>query len=385
MKPTMDPLYQYGSHAFVPYLAELQPRTSATSRSEAAAQHAQDLPPISLLNTSTWTYCGPILSPTSSHLPPSFHTWSAATVSGPLLPRLLPFLSFLQDFLCKAGVQHYWLTIRATKATADYDTARWHTDDIFFDSDGEKDRVGLKPGKSKKKRGYWKLATTLLGPSTLFLHEGDRARKIQREAKRAECEKRGEHTCTSMRCLGCTDTVEAVRQTLARVLATEQVDRPEYGEAAFFRLGDVEGAVHSEPQCNTDRIFVNVVPGTEKELRSLMGRWGMTFPRAWCFGVPIPFDDMQGPSSAGSSIKSSAPTLEDTRGKAEEKVDSPMEDTARMRLSTSTKISSSMAGYEFTAQAHRERSCSTMSTNLANEYALWLEQKGFQFSQVFGR
>jgi hypothetical protein len=58
---------------------------------------------------------------------------------------------------------------------------------------------------------------------------------------------------------------------------------------AFFRLGDDEGAVHSEPVCDTDRIFVNVIPGTEEELTSLMARWGMEFPRAWCFGVPVGF------------------------------------------------------------------------------------------------
>jgi hypothetical protein len=32
------------------------------------------------------------------------------------------------------------------------------------------------------------------------------------------------------------------------------------------------------------RVFVNVVPGTEEQLRGLMSRWGMEFPRAWCVG-----------------------------------------------------------------------------------------------------
>lgn len=65
------------------------------------------------------------------------------------------------------------------------------------------------------------------------------------------------------------------------------------GEYCWFRLGAVEGAVHSEPRCSVGkgeeayeqgRVFVNVVPGTEKQLRGLMSRWGMEFPRAWCVG-----------------------------------------------------------------------------------------------------
>ena len=58
------------------------------------------------------------------------------------------------------------------------------------------------------------------------------------------------------------------------------------GEMAFFRVGRREGAVHSEPPCGMERVFVNVVPGGEEELRELMARWGRRFPRAWCLGVP---------------------------------------------------------------------------------------------------
>ncbi|KAF2705768.1 hypothetical protein K504DRAFT_471254 [Pleomassaria siparia CBS 279.74] len=310
----MDPLPQYPDHAFIPYLRPSSPT---------------DPPPINLLNTSTWTYCGPLLEPTSDALPPSFHTWATSTIDGPLLPRLLPFLDFLHGFLSKAGAQHYWLTIRVTKPTSEYDVVRWHTDDLFFDYDGEKDRLELdetwtrdrdekmttttttttttrtrtktrtrtrrrrkrrssssssQSGK-KKKTEYWKMATTLLGPGTLFLQDGAQARLAQHAAKAAQLASRsgGPHTCTSFRCPNCLDAVEAVRQTLAHSLASEPVESPQYGQVAFFRLGSEKGAVHSEPRCPVDRIFVNVVPGSETELSGLMSRWGMDFPTSWCF------------------------------------------------------------------------------------------------------
>jgi hypothetical protein len=36
-----------------------------------------------------------------------------------------------------------------------------------------------------------------------------------------------------------------------------------------------------------DRIFVNVVPGHEADLKCLMAKWGMEYPRAWCVGFPF--------------------------------------------------------------------------------------------------
>jgi hypothetical protein len=277
-----------------------------------------------------------------------------------LLPRLLPFLRFLDSFLRDAGAEHYWLTLRATKPTNEYDTVRWHTDDIFFDYDGDEERRRDR-NRGGKRKGYWKLATTLLGPGTLFLKDGVAARRKQRDAKQAECEKRGEHTCTSMRCLGCLAAVESVRHMLAREFAGDEVESPRYGEVAFFRLGDEEGAVHSEPRCNEDRIFVNVVPGSQDELASLMEKWGLSYPRAWCFGVPVAFEDY---SQSISAAPASSRTL---------RVDSPIGEQELAQ-----------EGHKMSNDG-KDWSPSTMSLNLRDEYQEWLKKKGFQFAHVFGQ
>ncbi|KAF1997047.1 hypothetical protein P154DRAFT_556023 [Amniculicola lignicola CBS 123094] len=266
-----------------------------------------------MLNTSTWTYCGPLIPPTTTSLPSSFHTWSASTIHGPFLDRLLPFLSFLHTFLPASGVHHYWLTIRVTKPTTEFDTVRWHADDIFFDKTGERGRTisspspaqphpqsrpsSVLPSWTKRKppqKEYWKLVTTLLGPGTLFLKDGASARRIQKEAKRMVCAKRGPHTCSSFKCLGCLDAIESVRLILAEQFAQADVEATKYGEVAFFRLGDDEGAIHSEPKCDEDRIFINVVPGAEDELAELMDRWGLVYPRDWSFGVPMEWRGTEG-------------------------------------------------------------------------------------------
>jgi hypothetical protein len=164
-----------------------------------------------------------------------------------------------------------------------------------------------------------------------------------------------------MRCLGCLDAVEAVRHTLARELADDEVESPRYGEVAFFRLGDEEGGVHSEPPCHGDRIFVNVVPGTEDELRNLMGRWGLGFPRAWCFGVPVAFGEQQ---ESVASMPASSRAV---------RVDSPVDVGGGGELAVEK------------GDEGKDWSPSTMSLNLREEYQEWLKKKGFQFAQVFGQ
>lgn len=338
----IDPLQQHASHAFLPYLPV--PRTAIPS---AAPQE----PSLEIRNASTWTYSGPLLVPNSSALPPSFHIWASATTpsSSTLLDRLLPFLSFLQTFLSAAGAYHYWLTIRATKSTNEYNTPRWHTDDNFFSNDPEAD--GMRFSQKSTSRN-WKLATTLLGPSTLFLKNNPEALKTLRQTKSSEKKKMGDHTCASIRCLGCSSYADSVRQSLHVALASFAIESPEFGQVAFFRIGEEEGAVHSEPKCNTDRIFVNVIPGTQENLRNLMGRWGMGFPRAWCFGVPVGFVPSDERESFVEATEESAPV--GVTGQLKEP----------MRL---VAVSPSL-----------------MSAKRGKETASWLGDKGFRSAEIFG-
>ena len=78
---------------------------------------------------------------------------------------------------------------------------------------------------------------------------------------------------------------ESVRRRLALELEDHAIVQACPGECVFLRIGEEHGAVHSEPVASGDRIFVNVVPGSDEELMRLMRRWGMVFPRAWCVGL----------------------------------------------------------------------------------------------------
>jgi hypothetical protein len=80
-----------------------------------------------------WSYCGPLLH---QDAPPDFHEWSATALSAPILPLLLPLIEFANHLFSEKGLDHYWLTLRATTSTSEYDKPRWHTDDMFFSSGG---------------------------------------------------------------------------------------------------------------------------------------------------------------------------------------------------------------------------------------------------------
>jgi hypothetical protein len=235
---------------------------------------------IQLTNASSWTYCGPLLSLEADNLPQSYQTWHRATVKGrSFTPLLLSFLAYTHDFFATAGLSHYWVTIRATKTTPDFDTPRWHTDDDFFGREGE----------VHGNQTRWKLATSLLGPGTLFIEDGKSARLIEQNVKSRAQDEAPTHACASIRCLGCAATSDVVRSRLTEAFQKHRVVQAGDGECCFFRIGPHQGAVHSEPVHSSDRIFVNIVPGTEAELSGVMAKWGMEFPRAWSFGIPFQF------------------------------------------------------------------------------------------------
>ncbi|KAH8197235.1 hypothetical protein TruAng_008593 [Truncatella angustata] len=238
---------------------------------------------ISVQREAYWSYCGSVLSTDPDDFPASLYEWQTATLSGSILPILSPLLNFVNDFISERGLDNYWITLRATTATYEYDKTRWHTDDMFFSagSGGLLSRVSATNKRHLDLQTDWKICATLLGPSTLFIPSRyqPHARKIQFAAKKKNSK---DHPCTSIRCAGCATAADAVRDDLAANLSVFGSEQAKKGECAVFRIGQESGAVHSEPQMSCGgRIFVNIVPGKREELCSLVSKWGMDFPRSW--------------------------------------------------------------------------------------------------------
>ncbi|KAI0479343.1 hypothetical protein GGR56DRAFT_373803 [Xylariaceae sp. FL0804] len=175
---------------------------------------------ISVRQDAFWSYCGPLLASEADELPSSLDDWADAALAGPLRPALLPFLTFANQVLTEAGLGHYWLTIRATRPTAEFDRPRWHTDDMFFGGDG----------------------ADTLAPAVAAASGPDGA-VAAAAAARGECAR--------------------FRVGRSRGAVHSEPSMSDKG-------GDGRG-----------RVFVNVVPGRRDELARLAGAWGMEFPRSW--------------------------------------------------------------------------------------------------------
>jgi hypothetical protein len=212
---------------------------------------------LSTARVSTYHYNGRRFN--LSQLPDSFHTWAKDVVVGNITDPLIEFMAHVHSFLDTNAPDYdcYWVDVRATKASAAFDIPRWHTDGTFFFS-----READQP--------QWKLATCLLGPGTLLLKNGKEERDILRKEfeKWIDKEQREDGIYRSPE-----ENLE-FRRTMEKMFKEWEVVSPKYGEMVFFRARDEKGAVHSEPKQEGDRIFVSVLPGTEKEIRELMTRWG---------------------------------------------------------------------------------------------------------------
>ena len=187
-------------------------------------------------------------------------------MEGNLMTPLKAFLEQAHSFVSQRakGMDHYWLDIRATQGSDEWNMPRWHTDGNFFHRPNE---------------GQWKLATCLLGPGTLFLVDGDEGRKAEEQQRMIMFETMEKQIFV--------DKVEErnfemqkareVRKILADMFVEWEIAQPSIGEMAFFRGGSVKAAVHSEPRSVGDRIFVSVLPGTEAELKDLAKSWGKSW------------------------------------------------------------------------------------------------------------
>ncbi|KAL4732168.1 hypothetical protein ACLX1H_001176 [Fusarium chlamydosporum] len=265
---------------------------------------------IAVKRTAYWCHCGPLLDP-SQGLPAKFDQFEKQVFTGSVRHQLTAFLSYVNKILLTNGLRHYFLTIRASTPTHDFDRPRWHTDDLFFASTQEcalpGTRLHLKspsPRSQQENGTSWKICTTILGPSTLFIPQDQQssARKRQESARKNAST---DHECLSIRCVGCATAADAVREELAATLGDLGTEAASEGECTVFKVGRNFGAVHSEPcmsEYSSGRVFVNVVPGTEEELGELMGKWGMEFPRQWWVGVLMQVDGGDVWTDGGSDL-----------------------------------------------------------------------------------
>lgn len=146
--------------------------------------------------------------------------------------------NLVNQVIIATGKETAWITLRASTATANFDTPRWHRDGYFYDLDL------ATPDEQ------YKVVMAFKGPPTLFYNLPDGMRN--------------EFNLLSM---------SDKRDALSQLLNINQSVSAKPYHGAVFIVGADYAAVHSEPPIHEDRLFLSILPGSEKQIRELYNRW----------------------------------------------------------------------------------------------------------------
>jgi hypothetical protein len=127
-----------------------------------------------------------------------------------------------------------WVCVRASIPNHLFDMPRWHKDGYYH---------------SPYAGFAFKFAATLKGNPTLFYQLPQEMRAVFR-------------------------SYSGDREFLSHLLNTDAIELPKFGQGAFFIVGDEDnGAAHSEPKMDGERLFFSVLPGNENEIEELRVCW----------------------------------------------------------------------------------------------------------------
>ncbi|CAF9941959.1 MAG: hypothetical protein HETSPECPRED_004487 [Heterodermia speciosa] len=222
-----------------------------------------------LFQLLAWLSSRPSSEPTSVRDPVTASIFSHTDATSATTTK-----SFLLTFLeqaasdCKHSSDCCWLDIRMTKPEDYFKIPRWHQDGNYFEHT---------TASTAQPRSKW--ATTLLGPSTLFL-DLDFSDPELRDYVNFENEGAEWRSSQS------DDPDNSVNKKKVddylRGKKGPKIVELELGQVVRFGYGQLESPVHSEPDMSGgDRVFVSVMFGFEGEMRELSKRWKVQWGEGW--------------------------------------------------------------------------------------------------------
>lgn len=233
-----------------------------------------DTPIKSVIQNKVYDFFGTYSTLISGGLHSATSFTLANTDDGETKPELLH--QALTNFVAQAHTDYKWpnaacwLSIRMTTHYDKMVVPRWHRDGNYFDHD----IVGEDPSQpsAETQQCHSKYATTLLGPSTLFL-DLEYPLTANDLFLKTVPEKAGTQAYTTY-----LTGSEDIQTRGAMTEFFESHDVPVVvgglGQTTRFACGPEYGVVHSEPDMSDrHRVFVSVLFGTEEQLKDLSVRW----------------------------------------------------------------------------------------------------------------
>lgn len=147
------------------------------------------------------------------------------------------------------NVDHCWISIRVSLPNKQYDIPRWHMDGSFFTSTPE-DRQQLQS----------KFVTVLCGDGTLLLNATKSDRIKYSKYWNDEIRNAGKDYSIQI--------TEKFREGIANILKHRKIHQIKNNEGLIFIVGNKDKAlIHSEPPIKHNRIFISILPGTERQIK----------------------------------------------------------------------------------------------------------------------
>ncbi|KAK7178530.1 hypothetical protein DPSP01_003522 [Paraphaeosphaeria sporulosa] len=221
----------------------------------------------SVARNTTFNYFGLVSSPLISRAAHFVFAETDATDEASLATALQAFLD-ASHADCPGTADEKsccWFTIRLSKPHSGFDIPRWHQDGRMYAYDEGREAVARS-----------KYALTLLGPPTLMLPVEDEVFAIMAQGEKECLWWQGKEEVES------TEeeqdrAYEALRVWLAERLKDVKSVVVGKGQVVRFSWGREDSPVHSEPRMGTDRVFMTVMFGSERELRSMCEMRGAKF------------------------------------------------------------------------------------------------------------
>jgi hypothetical protein len=161
-------------------------------------------------------------------------------------------LKLIKNVLDGYQQKYFWLLIRVTTPSNVFNIPRWHKDGSYF---------GNNISTSK-------FVAVLKGPGTLFIKSSTQVSNIY---NKLEDEIMKELNETEQNKIEQNKIEEKYRYIYADKLQNEKIIQTNNNQGAIFfaKSGDIDGAIHSEPNIDNYRIFISIIPNTKKNIKKL--------------------------------------------------------------------------------------------------------------------
>jgi len=141
---------------------------------------------------------------------------------------------------------YYWISIRIANSNHDWDIPRWHRDGLYIPN-----------GHLSSK-----FVTVVKGPGT-FLKEDTKESKDIFDSVRKEFDE--DKSIENYQ-----EKEKKWRPKFDEKLKDIKTLQLENDDGLIFFVGDHDGAIHSEPKMDKSRMFISIVPGTKKDIDTLI-------------------------------------------------------------------------------------------------------------------